>query len=95
LTLINSEPAWSQPWAITFILIKKLSGIGKEGLDCRHSEDHTRPPPDTIQQPTAHLGSEPDIVELHKINHDEPNEPRGNIYIYSNAPPLVKPKKKS
>jgi len=33
------------------------------------------PPPDSIQWPTAHLSSEPDIVELHKINDDEPNEP--------------------
>jgi len=36
-------------------------------------EDHARPPPDTIQQPTAHLSSKPDIVELQEINHDEPN----------------------
>jgi hypothetical protein len=60
-------------------------------------EDHTwpapvssyTPPPDPIQQPTA------DIVELHKINHEEPNEPVASTYIYSNDPPLVRPKKRS
>jgi len=31
-------------------------------------------PTDTIQQPTA------DIVELNKINHNEPNEPAANTY---------------
>jgi len=63
-------------------------------------EDCTRPPeptyaplPDTIQRPTAHLSSKPDIVELHEINHDEPNEPRAGNYIYSNTQPPVKPKK--
>jgi len=52
-------------------------------------EDHARPtpestytpPPDTIQQPTANLSSKPDTVELHEINHDEPNEPRGDKNI--------------
>jgi len=52
-------------------------------------EDHARPltvstytpPPDPIQWPTAHLSSEPEIVELHKINHDEPNEPSQHIYL--------------
>jgi len=52
------------------------------------------PPPDPIQWPTAHLSSKPVIVELHKINHDKPNEPTANTYIYSNSPPLVKPKKR-
>jgi len=49
--------------------------------------------PDNIQQPTAHISSEPDIVELQEINHDEPNEP-----MAMDIPPLpiiVKPKKKS
>jgi len=45
------------------------------------------PPPDPIQLPTA------DIVELNKINHDEPNEPVASTYIYSNPPP-VQPKKR-
>jgi len=44
-------------------------------------EDQARPPsprglPDNVQWPTAHLSSKPDIVELHEINRDEPNEPR-------------------
>jgi len=52
------------------------------------------PPPDPIQWPTAHLSSKPDIVELHEINHDEPNEPVASTYIYSNDPPLVQPKKR-
>jgi len=52
------------------------------------------PPPDPIQRPTAHLSSEPDIVELHKINHDEPNEPQAGNNIYSNTPTLVRPKKR-
>jgi len=43
---------------------------------------------DTIQQPTA------DIVELNKINHDEPNEPAAYTYQNSSCPPLVRPKKK-
>jgi len=43
---------------------------------------------DNIQQSTA------DIVELHKINHDEPNEPVASTYIYSNNPPPVWPKKR-
>jgi len=51
-------------------------------------EDHT------IQRPTAHLNSKPDIVELHKINHDEPNEPRASNNIYSHTPTLIKPKKR-
>jgi len=50
--------------------------------------------PDPIQQPTAHLSSEPDIVELNKINHDEPNEPTADTYQYSSCPPLVRPKKR-
>jgi len=45
-------------------------------------EDSTQPAPDPIQRPTAHLSSEPDIVELHKINHDEPNEPVADTNIY-------------
>jgi len=53
------------------------------------------PPLDPIQLPTAHLSSEPDIVELNKINHDEPNEPTASTYIYRNNPPLVWPKKRS
>jgi len=50
--------------------------------------------PDTIQWPTAHLSSEPDIVELHQINHDEPNEPRADAINICDAPPPVRPKKK-
>jgi len=62
-------------------------------------EDHSWPPspirlPDNIQWPTAHLSSKPDILELHKINHDEPNEPRAGNNIYSNTPTLIKPKKR-
>jgi len=53
------------------------------------------PPPDPIQQPTTHLSSKPDIVELNKINHNKPNEPMASTYIYSNDPPLVQPKKRS
>jgi len=53
------------------------------------------PPLDPIQWPTAHLSSKPDIVELHKINHDEQNEPVASTYIYSNDPPPVRPKKRS
>jgi len=49
---------------------------------------------DPIQQPTAHLSSEPDIVELNKINHNEPNEPAANTYQYSSCPPLVRHKKR-
>jgi len=48
-------------------------------------------PTDTIQWPTAHLSSEPDIVELNKINHDEPNEPAADTYRYSSSPPPVRP----
>jgi len=33
------------------------------------------PPPDSIQQPTAHLSSEPDIVELHEINQQVDGQP--------------------
>jgi len=44
--------------------------------------------PAPIQQPTA------DIVELNKINHNEPNEPTANTYQYSSCPPLVRPKKR-
>jgi len=65
-------------------------------------EDHPQPapvssytpPPDPIQRPTAHLSSEPDIVELNEINHDEQNEPAASPYLYSNAPPPVRPKKR-
>jgi len=46
-------------------------------------------PINPIQQPTA------DIVELNKINHDEPNEPTANTYQYSSCPPLVWHKKRS
>jgi len=35
-----------------------------------------------------------DIVELNKINHDEPNEPAANTYQNSSSIPLVRPKKK-
>jgi len=35
---------------------------------------------DPIQQPTPHLSSEPDIVELNKINHDKTNEPAADTY---------------
>jgi len=62
-------------------------------------EVHTWPPspgglPDNILWPTAHLSSKPDIVELHKINHDEPNEPWRINNIYSNILTLIRPKKK-
>jgi len=50
--------------------------------------------PASIQQPTAHLSSEPDIVELNEINHNEPNEPAADTYQYSSRPPLVRPKKR-
>jgi len=53
------------------------------------------PPPDPIQRPSAHLSSKPDIVELNKINHNEPNEPAADTYQYSSCPPLVQPKKRS
>jgi len=56
--------------------------------------DPIQQPTDPIQQPTAHLSSEPDIVELNKINHDETNEPAANTYQYSSCPPLVWPKKR-
>jgi len=60
-------------------------------------EDHARqarvfsytPPPDPIQQPTAN------IVELHEINHDEPNEPVADTINICDAPPPVRPKKRS
>jgi len=52
------------------------------------------PPLDNIQQPTANLSSQPDLLELHKINHNEPNEPRAVNNIYSNTPTLVRPKKR-
>jgi len=42
--------------------------------------DPIQQPTDPIQWPTAHLSSEPDIVELNEINHDEPNEPAANTY---------------
>jgi len=56
----------------------------------------THIPLDNIQQPTTHISSEPDIVELHKIKHNEPIEPWAVNNIYSNAPlpVVVKPKKK-
>jgi len=65
-------------------------------------EDRSQPTPeptytpllDNIQWPTAHLNSKPDLVELHKINHDEPNEPRAVNNVYSNTPTLVRPKKR-
>jgi len=53
------------------------------------------PPPDPTQWPTAHLSSEPDIVELNEINHDEPNEPAASPYLYSSGPPPVRHKKRS
>jgi len=52
-------------------------------------------PTASIQQPNAHLIFEPDIVELNKINHNEPNEPAANTYQNSSSIPLVWPKKKS
>jgi len=52
-------------------------------------------PTASIQQPNAHLIFEPDIVELNKINHDEPNEPTADTYQNSSCPPPVQPKKKS
>jgi len=52
------------------------------------------PPPDPIQRPTAHLSSEPDIVELNEIKHDEQNEPGASTYLYSSGPPPVQPKKR-
>jgi len=52
------------------------------------------PPLDPIQWPTAHLSSEPDIVELHKINHDEPNEPVADTIKICDSPPPVQPKKR-
>jgi len=55
-------------------------------------EDRARPQPDSIQWPTAHLSSEPDIVELHKINHDEPNGPRADTIYICDTPPHVRPK---
>jgi len=48
-----------------------------------------------IQQPTAHLIFEPDIVELNKINQDKPNESAANTYQNSSCTPLVWPKKRS
>jgi len=42
----------------------------------------------------CHLSSEPDIVELHEINHDEPNEPAAIAINVCGAPPPVKPKKR-
>jgi hypothetical protein len=53
------------------------------------------PPPDPIQWPTAHLSSKPDTVELHKINHDEQNEPAANTINICDTPPSVRPKKRS
>jgi len=52
--------------------------------------------PDLIQQPTG-LIQQPtaDIVELNKINHDEPNEPPAYTYQNSSHPPPVWPKKRS
>jgi len=41
------------------------------------SEPSYTPPTDTIQWPTDPIQQPTaDIVELNKINHDEPNEPR-------------------
>jgi len=57
--------------------------------------DPIQQPTAPIQQPTAHLSSKPDIVELNKINHNEPNEPAADTYQYSSCPPLVRPKKRS
>jgi len=49
--------------------------------------------PDNIQQPTAHISSEPDIVELNKIKHNKMIEPQA---VDIPPPPIVvKPKKKS
>jgi len=56
-------------------------------------EDRT--PQDPIQWPTAHLSSEPNILELHKINYDEQNEPAANAINICDAPPPVQPKKRS
>jgi len=49
--------------------------------------------PDNIQQPTTHISSKPDIVELHKIIHNELIEPR-EVNIPS-LPVFAKPKKRS
>jgi len=57
--------------------------------------DPIQQPTTPIQQPTTHLISEPDKVELNKINHNESNEPTANTYQYSSCPPLVRPKKRS
>jgi len=57
--------------------------------------DPIQQPTAPIQQPTAHLSSEPDIVELNKINHDKTNEATADTYQYSTRPPLVWPKKRS
>jgi len=68
--------------------------------------DLIQQPTTHIQQGNAHLLFEPssvslacgggsDIVELNKINHDEPNEPTASTYQNSSRPPLVRPKKKS
>jgi len=49
--------------------------------------------PDNIQQPTTHISSKPNIVELHEIKHNKMIEPRA-----VDIPPLpdvVKPKKNS
>jgi len=49
--------------------------------------------PDNIQQPTTHISSEPDIVELNEIKHNKTIEPQA---MDIPPPPIVvKPKKKS
>jgi len=51
------------------------------------------PLPDNIQQPTTHISSKPDIVELHRIKHNKPIEPRA--MDIQQPPDVVRPKKKS
>jgi len=52
--------------------------------------------PNPIPQPTAPIPQPTaDIVELNKINYNEPNEPTADTYQYSSCPPLVQPKKRS
>jgi len=70
--------------------------ISTPNIETRPQPQSWPPPqqlPDNIQQPTAHISSEPDIVELNKIKHNETIEPRA---VDIPPPPIVvKPKKKS
>jgi len=58
-------------------------------------ETHPQTPPqqlpDNIQQPTAHISSKPDIVELHEIKHNKTIEPQA--VDIPPPPDDVKPKK--